>query len=281
MGSVFAENIKKYRTALSLTQEALGDKIGVSGQAVSKWESSDSMPDTAILPEIASALSVSIDTLFGYKSGNLESALDAASEYIKKDDAPESCERRAYDIITNVFSILCGADEDKRYAPGYMVKDCYNSDRMNAVAFGNSKFSYMSILFDPADGTKSLINEKVTAFVEAIGDSDVRRCVLWLMENYPSNVSNCSIELDLLIKKSGAVFSNKEKIVKGLEAISKGRICRLYLTNINGIDYNIVEYYPIYSRSILSILAAAFAETSDDSTYKTILTRSKPMIANE
>ena len=34
----FAENIKKYRTLRGLTQEELAAKVGVSGQAVSKWE---------------------------------------------------------------------------------------------------------------------------------------------------------------------------------------------------------------------------------------------------
>lgn len=33
------ENIRLYRTKLNLTQEALGEKVGVSAQAVSKWES--------------------------------------------------------------------------------------------------------------------------------------------------------------------------------------------------------------------------------------------------
>ncbi len=36
------KNIAKYRKKLRLTQEALGDKIGITNQAVSKWESDGS-----------------------------------------------------------------------------------------------------------------------------------------------------------------------------------------------------------------------------------------------
>jgi len=57
-------NIKKHRTALSLTQEQLADRLSVSAQAVSKWERGENMPDAEMLPQIADVLGVSIDTLF-------------------------------------------------------------------------------------------------------------------------------------------------------------------------------------------------------------------------
>lgn len=57
-------NIKKYRQLKSMTQEQLGNRIGVSGQAVSKWEKG-SMPDASILPMLADALDISIDCLYG------------------------------------------------------------------------------------------------------------------------------------------------------------------------------------------------------------------------
>ena len=47
------KNIKKYRTEAGMTQEELGEAVGVSAQAVSKWENEESMPDTALLLPIA------------------------------------------------------------------------------------------------------------------------------------------------------------------------------------------------------------------------------------
>ena len=47
------------------SQEALAEKMGVSRQAVSKWERGDSTPDTDTLIELARLYSVSLDTLVG------------------------------------------------------------------------------------------------------------------------------------------------------------------------------------------------------------------------
>ena len=58
------ERIAKYRKAKGYTQEQLGELVGVSGQAVSKWENGG-VPDTYLLPLIAKVLGVSTDALFG------------------------------------------------------------------------------------------------------------------------------------------------------------------------------------------------------------------------
>ncbi len=57
-------NIKQLRQRKSLTQEQVAEKLGVSYQAVSKWETGANTPDIALLPEIASLFGVSIDALF-------------------------------------------------------------------------------------------------------------------------------------------------------------------------------------------------------------------------
>ena len=56
--------IAKLRKEKSVTQEELASKVGVSSQAVSKWENGG-MPDAELLPRIADFFEVSIDTLFG------------------------------------------------------------------------------------------------------------------------------------------------------------------------------------------------------------------------
>ena len=61
----FAEIIVRSRKALGLTQEGLAQKLGVTNQAVSKWESGQSCPDLALLPQIADLFGITIDELFG------------------------------------------------------------------------------------------------------------------------------------------------------------------------------------------------------------------------
>ncbi len=60
------EQIAALRRVNGLTQEALAKKLGVTNQAVSKWEAGQCCPDLALLPEIASLFGVSMDALMGY-----------------------------------------------------------------------------------------------------------------------------------------------------------------------------------------------------------------------
>ena len=62
----FGKNIAKYRQEKNLTQAGLAELLGVSFQAISKWENGRSMPDTQLLPRLAAVLNVSCDMLFGY-----------------------------------------------------------------------------------------------------------------------------------------------------------------------------------------------------------------------
>lgn len=55
--------IAKYRKGKSLTQEGLAEKVGVSAQAVSKWENDASCPDISILPQLCKELGITTDEL--------------------------------------------------------------------------------------------------------------------------------------------------------------------------------------------------------------------------
>jgi len=70
MRDILAGNISRYRKELGLTQEALGEKLGISFQAVSKWETGQTIPETTLLPKLAQILSISVDKLLGYSAFN-------------------------------------------------------------------------------------------------------------------------------------------------------------------------------------------------------------------
>ena len=58
------ENIAYFRKKLGLTQEMLSERIGVTAQAVSKWENGVTNPDISLLPRISEALGIGIGDLF-------------------------------------------------------------------------------------------------------------------------------------------------------------------------------------------------------------------------
>lgn len=67
MKSSFGKQFSNLRKEKKLTQERIADQLGVSSQAVSKWENDLSYPDIELLPEIAELLGTSIDELLGTK----------------------------------------------------------------------------------------------------------------------------------------------------------------------------------------------------------------------
>lgn len=60
------QKIRELRRRDGRTQEALAEAIGVTSQAVSRWESNGGYPDMEMIPSIANYFGITIDELFGY-----------------------------------------------------------------------------------------------------------------------------------------------------------------------------------------------------------------------
>lgn len=75
------KNISELRKKNNLTQEELAGKLGVSPQAVSKWENESSCPDIALLPELASIFGITIDELM---MGEKQSSTDKKNTLLGK-----------------------------------------------------------------------------------------------------------------------------------------------------------------------------------------------------
>ena len=64
---LIGDRIRAARLAKGLSQEQLGEKLGVSFQAVSTWEQGKFLPDSDRLPVLAKVLDLSLDSLFAEK----------------------------------------------------------------------------------------------------------------------------------------------------------------------------------------------------------------------
>lgn len=63
--NIIAERITQRRKELGMTQRELAEKLNVSDKTVSRWETGKQIPDALMIPEIAMALSMCIDELYG------------------------------------------------------------------------------------------------------------------------------------------------------------------------------------------------------------------------
>ena len=83
MDNTIGKRISALRREKDLKQEDIAQALGVSSQAVSKWENDQSCPDISLLPKLARLLSVSVDTLL---SGEEEKpAVEFVPEQKRKD----------------------------------------------------------------------------------------------------------------------------------------------------------------------------------------------------
>ena len=81
MNMKIGNKIKELRKRRGVTQEQLANSIGVSFQAVSKWETGITLPDIALAPVLATYFGVSMDELFDYDVQKIaEEALAIAKE---------------------------------------------------------------------------------------------------------------------------------------------------------------------------------------------------------
>ena len=62
----FNEKLLTLRKNAGMSQDALAEKLGVTRQAVSKWEQGTAMPETKSIVQIAQVFSVTTDYLLGY-----------------------------------------------------------------------------------------------------------------------------------------------------------------------------------------------------------------------
>lgn len=81
MPGMLSERIAALRKERGLTQEQLGKMVGVSSQAVGKWEKGGA-PDVELLPVLSRQLGVTIDALFGLEGGEQIDVEDAAGRWL-------------------------------------------------------------------------------------------------------------------------------------------------------------------------------------------------------
>ncbi|MBQ6568770.1 MAG: helix-turn-helix transcriptional regulator [Clostridia bacterium] len=81
---MFCENLASLRKLKRMTQEQLAEKVGVSRQAVAKWETGESVPDLERSRQIAQVFGVSLDDLVNYSEENsvIKGAVPPKGKYI-------------------------------------------------------------------------------------------------------------------------------------------------------------------------------------------------------
>ena len=214
MKNILSGNIARYRKENRLTQEQLAERLGITFQAVSKWETGQTVPETALLTELAKALNVSIDKLFGYTALNAD--VSGYDEVYKADSyfwgvRPSDMCLKVLELLPpdgkalKLLDIGCGEGKDAVFFArcGYDVsafdisdagiektKRLADSARVNVNAFKANLFD-----FRLEESYDILYSSGVLAYIKPQLRNEI-------MENYKAHVSlNGIVAFQAFVKK--------------------------------------------------------------------------------
>ncbi|MBQ7392139.1 MAG: helix-turn-helix transcriptional regulator [Clostridia bacterium] len=157
-------NIKRLRQEKNLTQEQLAAKLGVSAQAVSKWETSETYPDGTLLVPLAQELDVSLDVLF---DNNLISMADVSSRIMSLIYNTKAKERfhLARDICWQIERGLfnCCMEIEKGYDPSDIKNTksaSYILENEGFTMVSNGKEPFFAVFPQPEGGFGHFLEDK-------------------------------------------------------------------------------------------------------------------------
>lgn len=114
MQETFGTRFQRLRKKYNLTQEDVAQRVGVSSQAVSKWENDLSAPDISILPTLADMFHVSLDELLG-------------REVIKTEILPEAQRKNIEEMLFKINVDSAEGDRVRVKIPVSIIKICLES----------------------------------------------------------------------------------------------------------------------------------------------------------
>ena len=226
----FSTTLQSLRKEKKVTQEQLASHLGVSPQAVSKWENG-SYPEGDLLPKIADFFEVSIDYLYGrtgrdksFEQIVFEKAREVAIDEYEKSGKYYEHVNYAKLIKSVIWAVQIGSWVNNEY---YWERptDPIDYPKMGSAVFDNVFYSYAGLredndfylfLNDPLD--KNVLDdlfkdtEKVVALFKLLSDKDNLSILAYLYSLGPGEYAG----IDTIAKATGIKKNKAEASIKEL-----------------------------------------------------------------
>lgn len=273
------QNIVYYRKLCGYTQEQLAERLGVTGQSVSKWENEISNPDISVLPDLARALGIDMNTLFAETPNE--------PKPICFTELPELCYEAILPLYLKAQRAFYGKKEpeseeslQKRIAKmkmdfdfpipkcAYMIDEGHPE---HGAVFLSEALTFIDRSYGSAESVLLFDPDMAGEMLSVLGNRNTRKVLKVIYEN-------------LITKGEGGTFFTPEELaeVTGLttDAVNEAAV---QLRHIKLLDENEKiqkdgykkEYCVLYSKDLifaLAILRLAYIHTSD-MTYTTLMYR--------
>lgn len=226
MQSILGVKIKEFRTKKGITQEELGQLVGVTTQAVSKWERGGT-PDAELLPPIARALGVSIDALYDMEQDTGSRLEDFIIEelYSKED---EEAFQRAVSLCIAIEMGLFKLDALKNKAVGEMldaVNDEQNHEYFSTLVSNeglvrtrlSQNGRYFFMMPEPEGGYCDFLEniDGLSQIFATLSDADALKILFFMYQRNHKQIS-----AQLIAESVGVSEEKVEKIMEQLAEIN-------------------------------------------------------------
>ena len=250
------KNIAKLRKAKGVTQDELARFVGVTAQAVSKWENGG-VPDTELLPKIADYFNVSIDELFGKQRNLFIDIQDAILADITKTKVEERISR-AFELCWIIEQSMYGTifsdperfkEEAKTHSENDQIYSQVEVDSGYTEMGLFNRMQYFLVVLDAKDKDKALLDGiDYPEFFKLMADKDLFETLVFL---YKRESFNAFTE-KLVIKEIGCTEEKAKQIIAELLRLS------ILAKTVAEIDNELVEVYQFARRpSFVSMLIFA------------------------
>ncbi len=233
--------IKKLRTERGFTQEELANKIGVSFQAVSKWETNTTTPDIAIIPQLALFFGVSIDSLF---SMNKDDYMERISNMIR-DEHTISHENFIW-AERYLKGVIC--DESQNNEARILLVELYEH-RVNRDTLNSGKLCEEGLMIDPND---MALHGNLIRVRQKRGEED-------RLINFYDSLANKFPNNDIVKEKLIGIYINNGKYETAREYITSSPNKVMYDLFLGDIEMLIGN-----SSAALTIWESAVEKNGDD-----------------
>lgn len=223
MESTLGRKIKEYRVKRGITQEELGNLVGVTTQAVSKWERGGT-PDAELLPNIARALGVSIDALFDMEQEVGSRLEDMIIEELYSKEDKEAFERAVSLCIAIEFGLF-KINSLKNKAAAEMMDSVndendheYYSTLLTDDGLVRVRLSqngrYFFIMPEPVIGYRSFLEniEDLSKTFRLLADKDTLKILFFMYQRINKKSSS-----ELIAEGVGVSVEKVEKLMEQLK----------------------------------------------------------------
>ncbi len=147
MNFLIGNRIKELRKERGMTQEQLADLVGISFQAISKWENNIALPDITLVPKLAQIFGVSTDDLFSFHLREMQKEIEEYADraYRFRESDPGEGRRILEEglqkypdndiLLNNLLYVLEDSDECIQVASRLIDKTAMLDIRYDALRF--------------------------------------------------------------------------------------------------------------------------------------------------